>query len=453
MYHVTNPATGTTEATFETATDAAVETMLAGAHDARPALRAATPEQRAAWLTRIADLHEQRRDDLALTITREMGKPLAEALDEVDLVVSIYRFYAEIGPVAVAPEPLDTADGVPTVVLREPLGVLLGIMPWNYPYYQVARFVAPNLMLGNAILLKPAPQCPASALAVQEIVEAAGVPQGAYATALVTNEQVATLIADPRLAAVSLTGSERAGAAVAAIAGTHLKKVVLELGGSDPFIVLPGADLDSVVALAVDGRMYNAGQSCNAAKRFIVADSIYDRFAEAFAAQLGALRPGDPQDPATTLGPLSSREAAARLAEQVERATEQGARVVLAGGRVGETAQFTPVVLDSVTPEMDAYHEEMFGPVALLFRAADEADAVRIANDSPYGLGATVHSADLDEARRVAAQLEAGMISLNEAPGSAADLPFGGVKRSGFGRELGRYGMAEFVNLKVMREA
>jgi succinate-semialdehyde dehydrogenase/glutarate-semialdehyde dehydrogenase len=452
QFKVTNPATGRTEAEFATATDARITEAIAAADKAFAVLGGMPAAARAELLARVADLHAQRRDELAAIITREMGKPIAQALGEVDIVVSIYRYYAENGQAFLADEPIDVAAGGTAVVKKEGLGVLLGIMPWNFPYYQVARFAAPNLMLGNAILLKPAPQCPESALAMEEIFREAGAPDGAYVNVFATNAQVEAIIADPRVQGVSLTGSERAGTAVAEIAGRHLKKVVLELGGSDPFVVLDAGDMDGVVRRAVVGRMANCGQACNAAKRFVVMEDIYDEFVGKLTDALAAIAPADPTRPETFLGPLSSQAAADTLQAQLDSAVEDGATVLLEGGRrAADSAYFAPAVLADVRPDMDVYYQELFGPVAMVFRAGSEAEAVAIANDTPFGLGASVHSDDPEAAARVADQLTAGMVSINEAGGSAAELPFGGVKRSGVGRELGRYGMEEFVNRKLVR--
>ncbi|AXJ10902.1 NAD-dependent succinate-semialdehyde dehydrogenase [Arthrobacter sp. PM3] len=453
-YAVINPATGQTEAEYPAATDEHVQDCLAAAEKAVAVLAGFTAAERAALLRRVADLHAERRDELAAIITREVGKPISQSLGEVDIVISIYRYYAENGPGFLAEDVLNPTAGGSAVVRKEGLGALLGIMPWNFPYYQVARFAAPNLMIGNTILLKPAPQCPESALAMEAIFRDAGLPDGAYATLFATNDQVADAIADPRVAGVSLTGSERAGSAVAEIAGRHLKKVVLELGGSDPFVVLDadGAGMDALVKRAVAARLGNAGQACNAAKRFVVLDAVYDEFVENFKAALAATAPGDPTDPATFLGPLSSQAAADTLQGQLDAAVAGGATVLLAGGKTAtDSAYFRPAVLADVTPDMGVYYEELFGPVAMVFRARSEAHAIAIANDTPFGLGASVHSGDADRAARVADQITAGMVSINEAGGSAAELPFGGVKRSGVGRELGRYGMEEFVNRKLVR--
>ena len=326
-------------------------------------------------------------------------------------------------------------------------------MPWNYPYYQVARFAGPNLMAGNTILLKHAPQCPESALAMEQIFREAGLDSGEYINLFATNEQVGDIIADPRVRGVSVTGSERAGTAVAAQAGAHLKKVVLELGGSDPFIVLDTPDLPSVVEAAVSARMENGGQACNAAKRFIVADGLYDDFVAQLTASMSALTTGDPFDPATSYGPLSSEAAAAGLMAQVQDAIDKGATVRTGGRRVdGPGAFVEATVLTDVTPEMRAFREELFGPVAVVYRVADVDEAVALANDTPFGLGGAVFHSDPAVARAVADRLDTGMVWINEAEGGGAELPFGGTKRSGVGRELGPYGIDEFVNRKLIHE-
>ncbi len=349
-----------------------------------------------------------------------------------------------------ADEPIALLDGDGSAsCAAAPYGALLGIMPWNYPYYQVARFAGPNLVIGNTILLKHAPQCPESAAAMADIFHEAGFPEGAYINIYATNEQIEWVIADPRVRGVSLTGSERAGAAVAAIAGRNLKKVVLELGGSDPFILLRTNDLDKAVEAAVAARLENTGQACNAAKRFIVVDELYEPFLEKFTAALTAVKPGDPTSSETTIGPLSSKTAADRLEDQVNRAVEHGANLVAGGKREGNF--FEPTVLTEITPDNDAYHEEFFGPVAQVYRVEGEDEAVKLANDTPFGLGSYVMSDDPDQAQRVADKLEAGMVFVNAVGAEGVELPFGGIKRSGFGRELGRFGMDEFVNKKLIR--
>ena len=449
-YAVINPATGETLATYPTATDAEVlEAIAAADHAYRTWGRTSTPDERAALLRRAAELHRERRETLAEIIVREMGKPLAAALGEVDFAADITEFYADNIDRVTGDTPIDILGEGTAVIRRAPLGVLLGIMPWNFPYYQVARFAAPNLAIGNTILLKHAPQCPESAAAIAEIYLDAGFPVGAYADVRLTNEQSATVIADPRVQGVSVTGSERAGAAVAEIAGRNLKKAVLELGGSDPFIVLSTDDLDATVQAAVDARLDNNGQSCNGAKRFIVASDLYDAFVEKFAAAMGDATVGDPFDDDTVLGPLSSLTAAQRLAEQVDRAVAQGATVVTGGVR--DHAYYPGNVLTGVTPEMDAYREEFFGPVGVVYRVEGEDEAIEIANGTPFGLGSYVFTTDPEQAQRVADRIEAGMVYVNVVLADSPELPFGGVKRSGTGREMGLLAADEFVNKKLIR--
>ena len=451
QYAVVNPATGETLRTYPTITDAELLDAIGRADTAHREWSAATNvAQRAALVRRVGELHTERRRELAEIITREMGKPIEAALGEVDFCVAIYDYYADSGERLMADEPIDLLDGEGSAfVRRSSLGVLLGIMPWNYPYYQVARFAGPNLVIGNTILLKHAPQCPESAEAIERIYRDAGFPDGAYVNIYATNEQVAEAIADPRVRGVSLTGSERAGAAVAQVAGRNLKKVVLELGGSDPFILLATDDMDATVQAAVGARLENTGQACNAAKRFIVADELYDAFLERFTAALTAVRPEDPSSPETTIGPLCSAIATERLADQVRRAVDQGATLVAGGDHDGNF--FSPTVLTDVTPDNDAYREEFFGPVAQVYRASSEEEAIRLANDTPFGLGSYVMTNDPEQALRVADRLEAGMVFINAVGLEGAELPFGGVKRSGFGRELGRFGADEFVNKKMIR--
>jgi len=451
MYAVVDPATGETLKEYPTITDDELREAIARADQAhREWSTSATVAERASLLRRVGELHTERRKDLAEIIVAEMGKPIGQARGEVAFCASIYEFYADNAEALMADEPIELLGGEGSaVVRRSSLGVLLGIMPWNFPYYQVARFAGPNLIIGNTILLKHAPQCPQSAEAMQEIFNDAGFPDGAYVNIYATNEQIEWVIADPRVRGVSVTGSERAGAAVAEIAGRNLKKVVLEMGGSDPFILLGTDDLDKAVEDAVAARMDNAGQSCNAAKRFIVIDELYDPFLEKFTAALTAVKPGDPHERETELGPLSSRLAADRLEDQVRRAVEQGAKVVAGGKRNGN--YFEPTVLTDITPENDAYREELFGPVAQVYRVPSEEEAVALANDTPFGLGSYVMTNDPEQAERVADAIDAGMVYVNIVGADSAELPFGGTKRSGFGRELGRYGADEFVNKKLIR--
>lgn len=442
MYAVVDPSTGELVKEYPTATDADIEAAIASAAKAhREWSKNSTVADRAALISKVAQLHEERKDELARIIQREMGKPLDQSVGEVEFSAAIYQYYADNAEKFLADEPITLLEGEGSaLVRRSSVGVLLGIMPWNYPYYQVARFAGPNLVTGNTIVLKHAPQCPESAAALQQIFLDAGFPEGAYVNVYATNEQIAEAIADPRIQGVSLTGSERAGAAVAEIAGRNLKKVVLELGGSDPFIVLSTDDLDATVDAAVDGRFENTGQACNAAKRIIVAESVYDEFLDKFTKKVLAKADG--------LAPLSSVPAAERLEEQVQRAVDSGATLTTDGERKG--AYFPPGVLTGLSTD---FREELFGPVASVYKVADEDAAVELANDTPFGLGSYVYTTDAEQAKRVADKIEAGMVFVNAVGAEGAELPFGGVKRSGFGRELGRFGIDEFVNKKLIRIA
>ncbi|MER8057724.1 MULTISPECIES: NAD-dependent succinate-semialdehyde dehydrogenase [unclassified Streptomyces] len=445
VYAVVDPASGELVEEYPTATDAAVDGALDAAVKAYAQWSKRTSvAQRAQLLSTVAELHGERGERLAEIIHREMGKPMDQAIAEVEFSAAIYRYYAENAPTFLADEPIELLEGGGTAfVRRQPVGVLLGIMPWNYPYYQVARFAAPNLALGNTIVLKHAPQCPESSAALQQLFRDAGYPEGCYVNVYATNEQTAGVIADPRVRGVSFTGSERAGAEVAERAGRSLKKVVLELGGSDPFVVLSTDDLDATVDAAVETRFENTGQACNAGKRVIVAEDIHDAFLEKFTEKVLAMADG--------LAPLSSVAAAERLEEQVERAVADGATFVSAGKRAG--AYFPPGVLTGVSPTAPSAAEELFGPVATVYRVGSEDEAVELANATPYGLGSYVFTTDAEQAMRVADKIDAGMVFVNGVGLEGAELPFGGVKRSGFGRELGRAGIDEFANKKLIRTA
>ena len=450
-YRVVNPATNETEREFAAATDAEIEQVLERSERAYQSWRTTGKDERTKMLLRVAELYKERIDDLAALITREMGKPTREAKGEIQLVISIYRYYAEQGPALLEDVPLSPRAGGTALVRKEPVGPLLGIMPWNFPYYQVARLAAPNLMVGNTIILKHAPQCPESALAMEQIFHDAGLLDGAYINVFATNSQIADMIADPRVSGVSVTGSERAGAAVAEVAGRNLKKVVLELGGSDPFIVLDSDDVAKTVQAAVGARMLNAGQACNAAKRIIVVGDLYSEFVDQFSAAMAALHPGDPADPASDFGPLSSEGAAELLMGQIRDALDKGATLRTGGQRLDRPGAFVePTVLTDVTPQMRAYREELFGPAAVVYRVADASEAIELANSSSFGLGGVVYSADQARAEEVADLLDTGMVWINSPQGSMADLPFGGTKRSGVGRELGPAGIEEFVNKKLI---
>jgi succinate-semialdehyde dehydrogenase/glutarate-semialdehyde dehydrogenase len=452
-YAVVNPATGETVKEYEQISDEELRAAIDRCDQASKSWPSSTSvADRAALVRKVAELHSERREELAEIIVREMGKPIEQALMEVDFAAMIYGFYADNAEDLMADEPIQLSEGEGTAMIRRsPFGVLLGIMPWNFPYYQVARFAGPNLVIGNTILLKHAPQCPESAEAMQKIFDDAGFPEGCYENIYASNEQIEWVIADPRVHGISVTGSERAGAAVAEIAGRNLKKVVLEMGGSDPFILLGTDDLDEAVTAAAEARLDNTGQSCNAAKRFIVVDELYDDFLEKFREKLEAAKPGDPTSEDTEVGPLSSQGAADRLEEQVKKAIENGAEVVVGGKRDGNF--FEPTILTGIKPGDEASQEEFFGPVAQVYKVSSEGEAVELANATPFGLGSYVMTTDKEQADRVADRIEAGMVYVNLVGADAPELPFGGFKRSGFGRELGRYGADEFVNKKLIRSA
>jgi succinate-semialdehyde dehydrogenase/glutarate-semialdehyde dehydrogenase len=451
-YATVNPATGEVVRGFDTMSDADAERALNRAHEAYVDWRKVGLTERAAVLARVADLFRQNATDLAQLMTLEMGKPITQAKGEVELSAAIFEYYSTKGPDLLADEVLDIAGSGRAIVRSAPIGALLGIMPWNFPYYQAARFVAPNLLLGNTILLKHASNCPQQALRLAELLDAAGAPGGAYQNIFATTDQVAAMIASPLLQGVSLTGSERSGSAVGELAGRHLKKCVLELGGSDPFIVLPGADIGRAVTAAVAGRFGNAGQVCTSSKRMIVESSVFDEFLDKLVAKASEWRPGDPTSEDTRLGPMASLSARNDLVSQVDDAIAKGA-VVHLGGEVpeGPGAFFPATVLTGITPQMRAYHEELFGPVAVVYQVNSPEDAIALANDSPFGLGSAVFAGDLDQADDVANRLDVGMVGLNTTVKSAPDLPFGGVKNSGIGRELGRFGLDEFANKKLVR--
>lgn len=452
MYAVTNPATGELVEKTQNASDEEIAEAIGRVHRGYSSWRRRPVEERAKIALRAAELFAERSDELAEIMTLEMGKRINEGRGEVGIVVDIFKYYADNGPALLADEPLPVKDGE-AVITKGPIGALIGIMPWNFPCYQVARFVAPNLVLGNTILLKHASICPRSAIAIEQILHDAGVPEDAYVNVFASSSQIPWMLADPRIQGVSLTGSEAAGVSVAAEAGKNLKKSVLELGGSDPLIVLDTDDMDETVKATATARMRNCGQSCNAPKRMIVLADIYDEYVDLLTKRVAEYYlPGDPADPATKLPPLASVAAADEVAAQVDTAVRQGATLRTGGHRIDRPgAYLEATVLTDVTPEMDAYYEEIFGPVVLVFRAETEEEAIAIANDSPFGLGASVFGTDRDRGRRVAEQIEAGMVYLNSAGGSRADIPFGGIKRSGIGRELGPLGIEEFMNKKSIR--
>ncbi len=444
-----HPATGEVLRTFQPLSDDELENKLARAAAAFPRWRRTPIAERARIIARAAHLLESGRPAFARLIATEMGKLVGAAADEVSKSALGCRYYADNAAALLAPEQVNGRD---ELVMYEPLGPILAVMPWNFPFWQVIRFAAPALMAGNVGLLKHASNVPQCALALEELFRDAGAPEGVFQTLLIGADRVDSVIADPRAAAVTLTGSEGAGRSVAAAAGRAIKKTVLELGGSDPFIVMPSADLERVIATAVKARMVNNGQSCVAAKRFIVAAPVYDRFVAGFVDAMSALKVGDPLHEGTQVGPLATAEIARGLADQVARSVAAGARVLLGGMRPEGPGHFyPPTVLVDVPRSAPAHVEELFGPVAPVFRVKDMDEAIALANDSPFGLGASAWTRDRNEAQRFASELEAGMVFVNAMVASDPRFPFGGVKRSGYGRELAAFGLRELVNVKTVR--
>jgi succinate-semialdehyde dehydrogenase / glutarate-semialdehyde dehydrogenase len=449
-YRSVNPATGEVLKTFTEHTDQEMMAALATADHAFVAWAARPVDERAKIIARAAQLLLERKAELARLATLEMGKRIAESRGEVDLSAAILQYFADNAKTFLAPKALKSEMG-DAHLEYSPFGVLLSIQPWNYPYYQLSRFVGPHLMSGNVMLLKHAPGVPQCAVAFERVLKEAGVPDGVYTNLFLTNDQAGALIDDPRVKGIALTGSERAGEALASRAGKNLKKSTMELGGSDPFIVLDDADLDHTVAMAILGRFGNNGQTCIGAKRFIVVESMIDKFLPRFIAAAKELKLGDPLDESVTLGPVSSDAALQLILRQIDEATSHGARVLLGGKRSGTVGAFLePTIISDITPDNPAYRQEFFGPAALVFTARDEAHAIAIANDSPFGLGGSVYSTDIERAKRVASRIETGMVFINYPDVSWPDLPFGGVKRSGYGKELSNLGMEEFVNKKLV---
>jgi succinate-semialdehyde dehydrogenase/glutarate-semialdehyde dehydrogenase len=445
-----NPATGVTLRTFDPLTEPEIDDRLGRAVAAFHAYRRTPISERARTMQRAAEILEGERDALGRVITEEMGKPLRAAVEEVTKCAWACRFYAEHAAAMLADEPVATG-AAQSFVRYQPLGPVLAVMPWNFPFWQVFRFAAPALMAGNVALLKHASNVPQSALAIEDVIRRAGFAEGVFQTLLLRSDQVEQVIDDDRVAAVTLTGSERAGAAVAGRAGAKVKKTVLELGGSDPFVVMPSADPDRTAAMAVKARVINNGESCIAAKRFIAVGSIYDPFELRLVRGMRELVVGDPMDPATDVGPLVSAEALEALDAQVQQSIAAGARALAGGRRLARDGwYYEPTVLADVPADAPAYREEIFGPVATLLRARDLDDAIRIANDTSFGLGASVWTNDPAEGARLVDEIEAGLVFVNGMVASDPRLPFGGVKRSGYGRELGVYGLREFVNIKTV---
>lgn len=449
----TNPATGRTVRTYEPFSPEQIDAAIDRSHLAYRNLRDTTVAQRAAWLDRAADLLDVERDEAARMATAEMGKTYAAARAEVTKCASACRFYARKAPEFLADEPADAASvGATRAFVRyQPIGPVLAVMPWNFPFWQVLRFAAPALMAGNTGLLKHASNVPQTALYLADLFRRAGFPEGAFGALLVGSDAVESILSDPRVRAATLTGSERAGRAIAQIAGRELKKTVLELGGSDPFVVMPSADLDRAAEVATVARCQNNGQSCIAAKRFIVHTDVFDAFAERFAARMSALRVGDPMEDSTEVGPLASEGGRAEIIDQVRDAVDLGATILCGGQRPERDGwYYPPTVVTDLTPEMRMWTEEVFGPVAGLYRVSSYDEAIEVANGTAFGLGANAWTRDQREQERFAIDLEAGNVFVNGMTTSFPELPFGGVKNSGYGRELSALGMREFCNTKTV---
>ena len=445
-----NPATGETVATFDTLTEHQVEQRLDRAVEAFRAYRRTSLADRERWMQRAAETLESKQDQYARLMTLEMGKPIGAAVEEVLKCARGCRYYAEHGAAMLREEEVATPPARSSVRFQ-PLGIVLAVMPWNFPFWQVFRFAAPALMAGNVALLKHASNVPQCALAIEDVFTAAGFAPGVFQALLIPSARVSALLDDPRVAAASVTGSEGAGSAVAGRAGSRIKPTVLELGGSDPFIVMPSADLDEAVRTAVSARNVNNGQSCIAAKRFIVHATIYDDFVRRFVDSMRGVRVGDPFDAATQLGPLASVAQRDIVDAQVRKSVELGARVLTGGHALeGPGAFYAPTVLADVPHESPAYREELFGPVAVVFRVPDADAAIRLANDTTFGLGASVWTNDAAERERFVEEIESGMVFVNAMVASDPRLPFGGIKKSGYGRELGVYGLHAFVNVKTV---
>ena len=447
----TNPATNRVVKTFEEMTEENVEKAIAQSAATFKEWKMTDYKKRAETLHKVADLLREKKKDLAKMVTMEMGKLIAQAEGEIKLSAEIFDYYANNAQSFLADKNLSPSHGE-AIVRHSPIGVLLGVQPWNFPFYQVARFAAPNIMVGNTILIKHASIVPQCAIAIEEIFKQAGAPAGLYTNLLISGKRATALVSDKRIKGVSLTGSEAAGASIAAEAGKHLKKSVLELGGSDAFIILDDADIEKAVEWAVIGRINNNGQSCIASKRFIAVESIAPAFLQSFKNKLAELVIGDPMDGATQLGPLCSEEAAVQIADQVKRAVDGGAKLLLGGKRIDKEGAFMqPTILTGLMPDNPVYYEEFFGPVAVFFSVKNEQAAIDLANDSPFGLGGSVFTQDIERGKRVAAQIDTGMVFINHPTWTQADLPFGGTKGSGYGRELSELGVHEFVNKKLIR--
>ena len=446
-----NSATNKVVQSFEEMTDSAVDKAITEAVSTFDHWKKTSYQYRSDLLHKVANLMREKKAALAELITLEMGKLLVQAVGEIELSADIFDYYAENGETFLADKRLHPLRGE-AIIRHSPIGVIFGVEPWNFPFYQVARFAAPNIMVGNTILIKHASIVPQCGIAIADLFREAGAPDGLYTNLLMSGKRASALVSDKRIKGVSLTGSEAAGASIASEAGKYLKKSVLELGGSDAFIILEDADIDKTVDWAVVGRINNNGECCIASKRFIAVEAIADEFLKKFTAKMAALKVGNPMDKDTDLGPLSSEAAAVQIAEQVERAIKGGAKAILGGKRVeGEGAFMQATVLVDMNPSNPVYYEELFGPVATFYRVKNEQDAIDLANDSPFGLGGSIFTQDIARGKRLADLIDTGMVYINHPTWTQADLPFGGTKGSGYGRELSALGIEEFVNKKLIR--
>ena len=446
-----NPFTNKVVKTFDEMSDVTLNNLVEQAAKAFEKWKKTTYEYRAEILNNVAKLLRERKSELAKKITLEMGKLIAQAESEIDLSANIFEYYAKHGATFLADVYLNPEFGK-AYYKHSAIGTILGVEPWNFPFYQVARFAAPNLMIGNTVLLKHASMVPQCAIAIEKLFTDAGAAIGVYTNLQISGKRASALVSDTRIKGVSLTGSEEAGSSIAEQAGKYIKKSVLELGGSDAFIVLDDADIDKAVKWGIIGRINNNGECCVASKRFIVLEEVTDEFLTKFTEKMKNLVIGDPMDPKTELGPLSSEAAAVRIAEQVKSAVDAGAKLILGGTRSKREGAFMqPTILTNIKPENPVYYQELFGPVASYFVVKDDDEAIQLANDSSYGLGCTIFSSNIERARNMANQIDTGMVFINHPTWTSAELPFGGTKNSGYGRELSELGIQEFVNRKLIR--
>jgi succinate-semialdehyde dehydrogenase/glutarate-semialdehyde dehydrogenase len=446
-----NPYTNKVVRTFEEMTDKTVDMLIAQSAKTYSSWKETTYHERAQILHKLASLMREKKEHLAKIITLEMGKLIAQAEGEILLSAAIFDYYATNGALFLSDKHLDPEYGS-ALVRSSPIGIILGVQPWNFPFYQVARFAAPNLMVGNTVLVKHASMVPQCAIAIEDLFTEASAPNGLYTNLLISGKRASGLVSDKRIKGVSLTGGEEAGAIIASEAGKYLKKSVLELGGSDAFIILEDADIDKAVEWAIIGRINNNGQSCVASKRFIAVEAIADEFIEKFKEKLSNIVVGDPMDSKTQLGPMSSVEAADKIIDQIKKSVDAGATILLGGARSEMPGAFVqPTILTDLKPEIPAYYEEIFGPVASFYRVKDEDAAITLANDSDFGLGCSIFTQDIKRGERIADKIDTGMVFINHPTWTQADLPFGGTKGSGYGRELSELGIHEFVNKKLIR--